>query len=74
VPGWVYCFQLGDAFKLGFSGLADPRRRAYMGHGARTMTELYETAEVDRWLVEDAAALGRVLGEPVGHLAVVREA
>ena len=50
------------------------RRRAYMGHGARGMTELYETAEVDRWLVEDGAALATVLGEPVGHLTMVKGA
>jgi hypothetical protein len=53
------------------AGIPANRRRAYMGHGARTMTELYEDAEVTQWLVEDAAALARVLGEPNPTLRLV---
>ncbi|MGE3176787.1 MAG: hypothetical protein AB7O32_04920 [Vicinamibacterales bacterium] len=46
------------------AGIEANRRRAYMGHGARTITELYEEPQVEAYLAQDATALRAVLGEP----------
>jgi integrase len=53
------------------AGLPANRRQHYMGHGPRSMTELYEQPEILRWLAEDGAALRRVLGEPEAGLRII---
>ena len=37
------------------AGIPRTRRRLYMGHGARDVTDLYEKHEVDAYIVDDAA-------------------
>lgn len=54
------------------AGIPSNRRSHYMGHGPRTMTELYEQPEISRWLREDAAAIRGVLGEPEPVLRVIK--
>lgn len=44
------------------AGIPRTRRRIYMGHGTKDVTDLYENAEVTRYLVEDAGRLSRFLG------------
>jgi hypothetical protein len=43
------------------AGIARTRRRMYLGHGARDVTDLYEGHEVRQFLAEDAAKLRRFL-------------
>lgn len=71
----IYDLRRTYAGLLVEAGIPANRRRLYMGHGARTMTELYERPEIAAWLAEDAAALRRVLGEPEPTgLRLVKEA
>ena len=44
------------------AGIPRTRRRIYMGHGTKDVTDLYEHAEVTRYLIEDAERLSRFLG------------
>ena len=46
------------------AGIPRTRRRLYMGHGARDVTDLYEVHEVHAFLREDAAKLRALLGLP----------
>lgn len=50
------------------------RRRMYLGHGARDVTDLYEEHEVRAFLVEDAGRLQALLNEatPARKLTVVQ--
>lgn len=51
------------------AGIPRTRRRMYMGHGARDVTDLYEQHEVTAFLVEDGAKLRAFLGiQTVGAL------
>lgn len=43
-----------------------PRRKLYLGHSAEDITALYERQEVEEYLVKDAEAMRRVIGEPEG--------
>jgi integrase len=43
-----------------------PRRRLYLGHAAEDISALYEAQEVVEYLVKDAEAMRRVIGEPEG--------
>lgn len=56
------------------AGIPGNRRQHYMGHGPRSMTELYEQPEILRWLDEDGASLRLILGEPEPVLRVVKGA
>lgn len=47
---------------LELSGIPRTRRRMYMGHGAKDVTDLYERSEVTNYLVEDAKKLRAFLG------------
>lgn len=50
------------------AGIPRTRRRLYMGHGARDVTDLYETHEVATFLAEDARRLANLLGsEQMSH-------
>jgi integrase len=44
------------------AGIPRARRKVYMGHGRTDVTDLYERGEVTRYLLEDAAALRKVVG------------
>ena len=46
------------------SGIPRTRRRMYMGHGAKDVTDLYEAHEVAAFLVDDGAKLRGFLGIP----------
>lgn len=46
------------------AGIDLNRRKAYLGHGTRTVTDLYERPQVEAFLRQDAEALRGVLGEP----------
>jgi integrase len=48
---------------LELAGIPRTRRRLYMGHGVRDVTDLYERSEVAAFLVEDAARLRAFLGD-----------
>ena len=54
------------------AGIPANRRQHYMGHGPRSMTELYEQPEILRWLDEDGAALRLILGEPEAGLRIIQ--
>lgn len=45
------------------AGIPRTRRRLYMGHGAKDITDLYEAHDISRFLLEDATALAEYLGE-----------
>jgi hypothetical protein len=47
------------------AGIPRTRRRLYLGHGAKDVTDLYEVHDVTAYLAEDAARLGRYLDESV---------
>jgi len=47
------------------AGIPRTRRRLYMGHGARDVTDLYETHQVLQFLREDAAKLADFIGAPL---------
>lgn len=49
---------------LELAGVPRTRRKLYMGHGARDVTDLYERAELTAYLVEDAKKLRAFLGLP----------
>lgn len=46
---------------LELAGIPRTRRRLYMGHGASSVTDLYEHHEVRRFLIEDADRLAKIL-------------
>lgn len=46
------------------AGVIQPNQRAYMGHGARTMTQLYTDGEVRGQIEADAEKLRGYTGEP----------
>ncbi len=48
------------------------RRSMYMGHAAKTVTELYERHELAAYLDSDATLLRQYLGEQQRHLEVVK--
>jgi integrase len=55
------------------AGIPRTRRRMYLGHGASSVTDLYERHQVDAFLAEDAERLRGVLGEvAAAGLRVVR--
>jgi hypothetical protein len=45
------------------AGIARTRRKLYMGHGTRDVTDLYEGHEVSQYLPEDAARLQQYCGD-----------
>jgi hypothetical protein len=47
------------------AGVPRTRRRLYLGHGAKDVTDLYEVHDVTAFLAEDAARLGEYLDETV---------
>ena len=48
-----------------------PRRVLYLGHGPQTVTDLYEWAEVKKYLEEDAARVRKLIGEDERMLRLV---
>lgn len=46
------------------AGIPRTRRRLYLGHSAKDVTDLYERHEVDAYLAEDAKKLRALLGLP----------
>ena len=40
------------------------RRKLWLGHGATSVTDLYERHHVDAFLAEDAELLRQFIGEP----------
>lgn len=47
------------------TGIPLYRRKAYMGHGPKSMTELYTWGDITAWLNEDTRTLARYLGTPM---------
>lgn len=45
-------------------GLPGYRQDAYMGHGPKSMRELYKWGDIRAWLAEDTRTLRLYLGEP----------
>lgn len=45
--------------------LPDYRRNAYMGHGPKSMLELYPWGDVTEWLGQDGLSLRQYVGEPI---------
>ena len=45
--------------------LPDYRRNAYMGHGPKSMLQLYPWGDVSEWLGQDGLSLREYVGEPV---------
>jgi hypothetical protein len=41
------------------------RQHAYMGHGPKSMTELYAWGDIREWLAQDGDALRQYVGEPL---------
>ena len=52
-------------------GQAVGRRRLYMGHGAKDVTDLYEHTQVAAYLEEDAGLLRRFLGRDIVQVVSV---
>jgi hypothetical protein len=52
------------------AGIPRTRRRLYLGHGVRSVTDLYERHQVDAFLADDAAKLRAFLGEEVLRVAL----
>jgi integrase len=50
------------------AGIPRTRRRMYMGHGAKDVTDLYERHEVAAYLLEDATKLKAFLGFPIDNV------
>jgi integrase len=48
------------------AGIPRPRRKLYLGHEPEDITALYEQQEVREYLVNDAAKIRAILGEPEG--------
>jgi integrase len=57
-----YDFRRTYAGWLEDAGIPRTRRRLYMGHGAKDVTDLYERREIDRYLAEDAERLKTLIG------------
>jgi hypothetical protein len=53
-------------------GLPESRRKAYMGHGKRTMTDIYTRKDVSGRLEEDAETLRDYIGENYQQLQVMK--
>ncbi len=51
------------------AGIPRTRRRLYMGHGAKDVTDLYEHVQVTAYLEEDAGLLRRFLGKDIVRVA-----
>ena len=45
------------------AGISRTRRRLYLGHGAKDVTDLYEKREITTFLLEDAQLLRGMLGD-----------
>ena len=56
------------------AGIPAARRESYLGHGTRTMADLYPRAEVERFLEDDAAKLRASLGLTVKQTLRVHRA
>ena len=56
-------FRRSFARWLEEAGVIPPNQRLYMGHGARTMTDLYKSGEVSGQLEADAEKLRAYTGE-----------
>jgi len=65
-----YDFRRSFATWLEAAGIPRTRRRLYLGHGATSVTDLYERHQVDAFLAEDAEKLRTVLGEAVSATAL----
>jgi integrase len=60
-----YDFRRCFAHWMEEAGVPRTRRRLYLGHGAKDVTDLYEVHDVTAFLAEDAARLGEYLDETV---------
>lgn len=70
-----YDFRRSYANMLEAAGIPRTRRRLYMGHGKKDVTDLYEKHEVAAFLAEDAEKLRRVVGAvDTGLLELVKRA
>jgi hypothetical protein len=58
-----YDLRRSDATWLETAGIPRTRRRLYLGHGTRTVTDLYERHQVEAFLAEDGARLRSFIGE-----------
>jgi hypothetical protein len=61
-----YDCRRGYATWLEAAGIPRTRWRLYLGHGATTVTDLYERHQVDAFLAEDAERLRLVLAPAMG--------
>jgi integrase len=52
-----YSFRRSFAHWMDMAGIPRARRRLYMGHGTKDVTDLYERHDVDAYLIEDAKAI-----------------
>lgn len=59
-----YDLRRSYATWLEAAGIPRTRRKLYLGHGATSVTDLYERHHVDSFLVEDAERLRQFIGEP----------
>lgn len=59
-----YDFRRTYANWLEAAGIPRTRRRLYLGHGAKDVTDLYEVHEVQQFLTEDAEKLRAFVGAP----------
>lgn len=64
-----YDLRRSFATWLEASGIPRTRRRLYMGHGAKDVTDLYEHVQVAAYLEEDAGLLRRFLGRDIVRVA-----
>lgn len=63
--GYHTCRDLRRTFStwMELAGIPRTRRRIYMGHGTKDVTDLYERVEIERYLAEDSERMRRLLGE-----------
>jgi integrase len=58
-----YDLRRSYATWLEAAGIPRTRRRLYLGHGARSVTDLYERHQVEAFLAEDGTRLRSFIGE-----------
>jgi hypothetical protein len=72
VPCTPYDLRRSFANWMEAAGIIRARRMAYLGHGARDITDLYERHEVEAYLIEDGAKLRAWIDLQLGQVGPPR--
>ena len=64
----VYDLRRSYATWLEAAAIPRTRRKLYLGHGARTVTDLYEWVDVNEFIAGDSLKLSRYVNPDLGYI------